>query len=69
MIPTISYTGPDYSTYNLTNIKIKLRYLDSKERAVILGHDTVGVYGGVLQATASFNWVKQSMIVTLNGTG
>ena len=69
MVPTISYTASDYSVYNLTNIKIKLRYIDSKQKAAIIGRDTVAVYGGIIEVFASFNWVKQSMIVALNGTG
>lgn len=48
MIPTISYIATDYSIYNLTNIKIKLNYIDSKQKAVIIGKDTVGIYGGIL---------------------
>ena len=69
MVPTISYTARDYSVYNLTNIKIKLRYIDSKQKAAIIGRDTVAVYGGIIEVFASFNCVKQSMIVALNGTG
>jgi hypothetical protein len=69
MIPTISYTASDYSVYNLTNVKIKLRYIDSKQQAVIIGKDTVAVYGGILEVSASFNWIKQGIIVSLNGTG
>lgn len=57
------------STFNLTNFQLKFRYIDSNQKAVIIGKDTIGVYGGKLEVIVNFDWSKTSMIVTNEGSG
>lgn len=68
-VPNITYKDGVMNTYNLNNLQVEFRYIDSNQKAVIIGNDTVGIYGGKLEATLSFEWVKTSMVVTNNGSG
>lgn len=67
-MPTINYTATDSSTILIQNTTIKFRYIDSKQKAIIIGKDTIAVYGGYLEATINFDWVKQNMVIRANGT-
>lgn len=57
------------ATYVIHNASIKFRYIDSRQKAAIIGKDTIGVYGGRLETTVTFNWTKQTLIVPLSGWG
>lgn len=67
-VPPISYKATDFSTFNITNTTVKFRYLDSQQKAVIIGKDTIGIYGGVLEVSVSFAWLKNTMVGNINGT-
>ena len=45
-IPNVSYKFSDLLSYNLTEIKARLRYRDSSQKAEIIGRDTIVIYGG-----------------------
>lgn len=47
-LPTITYNETAMVSYTLSNAVATFRYLDSKQQAVIIGKDTIGVYGGRL---------------------
>lgn len=68
-IPTINYRASDFLSYNITDFKINFRYLDSQQKSIIIGRDTIGVYGGKLEITTDFKWVAINMIANYNGTG
>jgi hypothetical protein len=67
-VPTINYTAIDSSKFIIQNVRIAFNYIDSKQKAVIIGKDTVAVYGGYLESTVKFDWVKQNMIIHQEGT-
>lgn len=67
-VPNVTYKSTDYSTWTLSNIVTKFKYLDSKQKAVVIGRDTVAVYGGFLEVTSQFKWEKSNMMGTINGT-
>ena len=68
-LPNIIYKDGVMNSFNLSNFKIAFKYIDSKQKAVIIGNDTVAIIGGILEITVSFDWSKTSMVVTNNGTG
>ena len=47
-IPNVSYKFSDVLSFNLTDIKVRLRYRDSTQKAEIVGRDTIFIYGGKL---------------------
>ena len=47
-IPNVSYKFSDVLSFNLTDIKVRLRYRDSNQQAEIAGRDTIFIYGGKL---------------------
>ena len=67
-VPPITYKSNDTASWTISEVVVKFKYLDSKQRAVIIGKDTVGIYGGFLEVTSSFKWEKATMIGKLNGT-
>jgi hypothetical protein len=44
------------------------RYLDSTQKATIIGKDTIGVYGGKLEVILAFNWTENNLVVPQTGT-
>lgn len=67
-IPTITYKASDFLSFNLTDFKIRFSYLDSNQKSIIIGRDTIGVYGGKLEINVDFKWVAINMIANYNGT-
>ena len=67
-VPTITYKSNDSSTWTISDTTVNFKYLDSKQRAVVIGNDTVGIYGGFLEVTTAFKWEKANMIGKINGT-
>ena len=47
-----------------------LTYLDDDQSAVILGNDTVVIYGGGVEVSVEFNWSKtDSQGISVSGYG
>ncbi len=67
-MPNIIYHAADSSTFNITDFSFRLRYVDSKQQAIIMGKNHIGIVGGYLQIWAGFKWSKSSMVMTINGT-
>lgn len=42
--------------------------MDSNQKSIIIGRDTIGVYGGKLEINVDFKWVAINMIANYNGT-
>lgn len=42
--------------------------MDSNQKSIIIGRDTIGVYGGKLEINVDFKWVGINMIANYNGT-
>lgn len=68
-ISNITYHAADSSTFTISDFSFRLRYIDSKQQAVILGKNNIGIYGGELQIFAGFKWAKSNMVMSINGTG
>jgi hypothetical protein len=47
-ISSYSYTAADHSVYNISDIAVRLRYIDSKQKAEIMGKNTIAIVGGYL---------------------
>ena len=56
-------------TYRIFNTRPTFFYRDSKQKADILGNDTIVVYGGRLEVDVTFNWSKTTSVITRNGSG
>ena len=50
-VPDILYPANSYTNYTLASINTSLQYFDSKQKAEIMGNDTILIDGGYLQAT------------------
>lgn len=51
-----------YTNYSLTDIKTSLTYLDAKQKAEIMGNDTIVISGGYLEALMEMNWMKKDFM-------
>lgn len=67
-LPSITYNTSSTISYNINNATATFYYRDSKQKAEILGNNTIVVEGGQLEVDFTFNWSKKSLI-TRNGTG
>jgi len=66
-LPTVTYKYSNTTTYTITNAKAAFYYRDSKQKAEILGNNTIVIEGGQLEVDFTYNWSKKS-IITRNGT-
>lgn len=56
----VSYVS-NTNAYKISNIKPKLFYIDSQQRAYISDNtDLITIYGGYLSVTYTFDWTKSS---------
>lgn len=58
----------DSATYIIGGIRPKFQYLDSKQRADIVGRDTVVIDGGRVEVTFDFQWARVGTSIGGNGT-
>ena len=65
----VIYLDPSGITYEISNIRPRFYFRQTKQRAVILGNDTVVVFGGSLEADIKFNWLRNNTVFTINGSG
>jgi uncharacterized protein YxjI len=64
----VTYNASDTTAYTISSVNPSFYYRDSKQKAVILGNDTIVIDGGVLEVDFTFNWEKQ-YLVSRKGTG
>lgn len=64
----VTWKVNDTATYFITNIKPKFFYLDSNQRADIVGNDTIVIEGGKLEVTFDFQWARQGTGVGGSGS-
>lgn len=64
----MSYRANDSVTYIIGGIRPKFQYLDSKQRADIVGLDTVLIEGGQVEVTFDFQWARQGSGYGGNGS-
>ena len=67
-VNNVSYRFSESIYYNITNIKVKLFYRDSTQKAEIAGRDTIFIYGGLLHLKVDFSWVKITPLIHTSGT-
>jgi hypothetical protein len=47
-LPDVAFNSNSTTIYTISNVKPKFFYLDSKQKAVIRGNDTIFIEGGEL---------------------
>lgn len=67
-IGNITFNSTPSTQYSIFNARPTFYYLDSKQKASILGNDTIVIYGGMVEAVINFEWTKTT-VITRNGTG
>ena len=67
-IPDHTYEINDSLSYKFSDVNLSLFYRDSKQKAEIMGKDTVVIDGGKLFATIGFKWIKTNYFAKTNGT-
>lgn len=68
-VPDVFYIQSPYTNYTLRGFNVSIRYLDSRQKAVIIGRDTVAIVGGRAEVELDFEWGKQTLVVPSRGTG
>lgn len=64
----VTWKANDTTTYKIAGVKPTFYYLDSQQRAVIKGNDTVVIEGGRVDVTLNFEWARIDL-GTISGTG
>lgn len=58
----VVYPVNSYTNFSLTQIKQSFFYVDSKQKAQVMGNDTIVIDGGYLQATLDMKWARKDFM-------
>lgn len=64
----VTFKPNDTVVYNITQASPKFFYIDSRQKAEVVGNDTIIISGGRLDVEIDFKWAKQDLIKK-EGTG
>jgi hypothetical protein len=67
LLSNVTYKVTDTISFTIFNARPVFSYIDSKQRAVVTGNNTIIIEGGVLSVDIIFEWAKKS-IISRNGT-
>lgn len=68
VLNNVSWKVNDSAIYRIGNIKPQFFYIDNKQRADIIGNDTVVIEGGRLDVRMDFDWSREGAGIS-TGTG
>lgn len=68
-LDNVTFQYNESTSYVIFNTKPTFYYRDSKQKAEVLGNDTIIIEGGQLEVDITFEWVKKTNVLTVNGTG
>lgn len=68
-LDNVTFKYNESTSYVIFNTKPTFYYRDSKQKAEILGNNTIVIEGGQLEVDITFEWMKKNNVLTINGTG
>ena len=58
----IVYASNSFTNFTIQPANLVFQYYDSKQKAEIMGNDTILIDGGYVEVTMDFNWKKKDFL-------